>query len=128
LRISVYSLSDAAMSFGIVQFEEGELGAVKKAVESMSLDRLVNTLRSIGIEVEEITVAKGVRVRGSWRSEVVYLSILGSSKKYWLEILDEFADFVCNESVIDAVNTVTKLLSALSPVVKSRGKRSIIGM
>ncbi len=128
MKLSVYSLSDALMSFGIIQFEEGEVGEVRKVVEELGIEGVEKVLQSLGIEVEEITMAKGIRSRGSWRAPVVYLSILGSSKKYWLEILDEFADFVCNENVVEAVNTIVRVLKALSPKLTIRRGKSILGI
>ncbi|NPA96632.1 MAG: hypothetical protein GXO32_03415 [Crenarchaeota archaeon] len=128
MRLSVYSLSDALMSFGLVQFEEREVGEVRRALESMDLESVERALRSAGIELEEITIARGTRYRGSWSAPVIYMSVLGSSKKYWLEILDEFADFVCNDSVVEAVNTIVRILASLSPHVKMPRGRTMLGV
>jgi len=126
MRISVYSLEGASMSFGLIQFEDWEIGVVRRALSSMSLEDLQNLFRSIGLRVREISVAHGVRARGDWRADTLYISIFcEDSQRYWIEVLDEFMDFLSNEDVLTTVETMTRLIKAVNPRIELKGRRML---
>ena len=124
MRISVYSLEGASMSFGLIQFEDWEIGVVRRALSSMSVEDIKSLFRSIGLRVREISVAQGVRVRDDWRADTLYISVFcEDSQRYWIEVLDEFMDFLSNEDVLTTVETMTRLIKAVNPKIELRGRR-----
>ncbi len=126
MKISVYSLKDVEMSLGIVQFEEDELGIVRKILENLDIEEIAKKFKSIGIDVVELTKAIGIRVRGSWSGNVLYISVHGEGERIWIEVLDEFLDFIANLDVLKAVEVITSFIRNIYPGIRIRHRKMMV--
>ncbi len=127
MRLSIYSFNDLIGSYGIIQFEEGEIGSIYKRVLETSIDGLKNLIESVfKEEVRGISRASGKLVYRSREVDMVYVRIeLDDNREYSLEIYRESTMVRSNTSLKETLRDIVMLFKTMEPSLKLRRSLTI---
>lgn len=118
MKLSVFSFPDLTVSYGILQFDEGEDPSSK--VHELGEEGLKPLIEaSLNAKVTALSVARGLHAYGAAKLSLTYLRVeLEDGREYAFEIYGDSARSYSNTDAEDHYGAIVTLMKALIPELR----------